>query len=136
MQKENITYYINFVRKNFTGSREACNLFIEENLKDTVEMMDRYTAQNNPWWLNNDANMAYHQLKEFDYLIVDYASFIDALSRLLDRPIQSFEIGKNYTKLIEEAHIAYTNHVQQEVLQRYKLSTTKQSNIHQQTQMM
>lgn len=123
MRSENITYYINFIRgqtsTRFNGNNEECSRFIEENLQRTVAMMDKYTENGNPWWLNNDANMAYHQLKEFDTLIVDYPIFIDSLSRLLNRPIQSFEIGKNYSTLIQEANSAYTNYMREKIMHRY-----------------
>lgn len=115
MRSENIAYYINFIRSQtstrFNGNYDECSRFIEANLPKAVRMMDSYSEQGNPWWLNNDANMAYHQLKECDTLIVDYSIFIDSLSRLLNRPIQSFEIGKDYNHLIEEAHTAYSDYM-------------------------
>ena len=123
MRSENIAYYIKFMRSQtpsmFNGNNEACSRYIEENLKSAVQMMDKYSESNNPWWLSVDENMAYHQLKEHDIMLVDYATFIDRLSRLLDRPIQSFEIGKNYNSLIFEAHEAYTDFMRAKIMHRY-----------------
>ena len=125
MEKSNIAYYVNFIRSTYQGSHENCNRYIEENLKPSVEMMDKYTKQHNQWWLENSANMAYHQLKEIDTVIVEYATFIDALSRLLNRPIQSFEISKNYSNLLNETNNAYTNLVKEQVMEHYHIPQRK-----------
>ena len=112
MESENIAYYIDFVRKqqnsSFSGNREACNRYIEETLADVVKMMDRYSAENNRWWLRHDEKMAYFQLKEISTIIVEYTDFMENLSRLLERPIQSFEVGQNYWLTLQEATTAYS----------------------------
>ncbi len=131
MEKSNIAYYVNFIRSTYQGSHENCNRYIEENLKPSVEMMDKYTKQHNQWWLENSANMAYHQLKEIDTVIVEYATFIDALSRLLNRPIQSFEISKNYSNLLNETNNAYTNLVREQVVEHYHIPQRKIEAEHQ-----
>ena len=111
LHKENIDYYIRFVRNqqnsSFGGSALLCDEFIEETIHDAVAMMDRYSEQNNRWWLKYDERMAYFQLIEISYMIVDYTLFTAKLSILLDRPIQSFEIGQNYWSTLQEAKKAY-----------------------------
>ncbi|MBR4270986.1 MAG: hypothetical protein IKQ31_04890 [Clostridia bacterium] len=115
MENDNIAYYINFIRKqqntSFGGSREKCNRFIEETLPDVLKMMDKYSAEDNRWWLTGGATMAYYQLKEISTIIVEYTDFMENLSRLLERPIQSFEVGQNYWATLQEATVAYRDYV-------------------------
>ena len=123
LSSENINYFVNFtknhVRELFNGNMEACNRYIEENLGRIVSMMDRYSSENNQWWLEDGENMAYHQLKEIDSMLVEYSQFIDQLSRLVNRPITSLDINKNYPYLVNEANIAYTNFMREKILSRY-----------------
>ena len=135
MESENIAYFISFVRSQcgttFKGDVRACNHYIEENLPACVSMMDKYSGQNNPWWLEYDENMAYHQLKEIDTLIVDYSIFIDTLSRLCDRPITSIDINKDYLNLVAEAKERYAEHVKTKILENHGAlkSNAKSTNI-------
>ncbi len=138
MESANISYFITFVRSQinttFKGDVHACNRYIEENLATCVTMMDKYTEQNNPWWLQRDANMAYHQLKEMDTLIVDYSIFIDTLSRLVDRPITSIDINKDYNNLMIEANEKYAEYVKNEVLEKhFSKQNTQSKNINSQS---
>jgi len=111
MEKENVNYYIQFVRNqqnsSFGGSALNCDEYIEETIHDAVAMMDKYSAQGNRWWLRHDEKMAYFQLKEISTMIVDYTLFMENLSRLLNRPIQSFEVGQNYWATLQEANECY-----------------------------
>ncbi len=132
MMKENVDYYIRFVRNqqnsSFGGSARNCDEYIEETIHDAVAMMDRYTEQNNRWWLRCDEKMAYFQLKEISYLIVDYTIFMEELSRLLQRPIQSFEVGQNYWSTLQEANGAYAAWQEEQRLKQntqYELPLTR-----------
>ena len=120
---ENISYFVKFnkshVHDMFNGNQEACNRYIEENLPRVVAMMDKYTESGNPWWLEENENMAYHQLKEIDSMLVEYSKFTDHLSRLVNRPITSLKIKKNYPFLLAEANEAYTDFIREQVLNRY-----------------
>ncbi len=120
---ENISYFVKFnknhVHDMFNGNQEACNRYIEENLPRVVAMMDKYTESGNPWWLEENENMAYHQLKEIDSMLVEYSKFTDHLSRLVNRPITSLDINKNYPFLLAEANEAYTDFIREQVLNRY-----------------
>ena len=128
MRKENVDYYIRFVRNqqnsSFGGSARNCDEYIEETIHEAVAMMDRYSEQNNPWWLHYDEKMAYFQLKEISYMIVDYTIFMEELSRLLNRPIQSFEVGQNYWATLQEAESAYKDW-QKEQLSKHPTQSTE-----------
>jgi len=128
MRKENVDYYIRFVRNqqnsSFGGSALNCDEYIEETIHDAVAMMDRYSEQNNPWWLHHDEKMAFFQLKEISYMIVDYTIFMEELSRLLNRPIQSFEVGQNYWATLQEAESAYKDW-QKEQLNKHPTQSTE-----------
>lgn len=123
LSSENINYFVHFTKSHvhelFNGNMEACNRYIEENLGRIVSMMDKYSSENNPWWLEENENMAYHQLKEIDSMLVDYTRFIDQLSRLVNRPVTSLDINKNYPYLVAEANEAYTNFMREKILSRY-----------------
>ncbi len=115
MVNDNEIYYTKFVQRqlksSFNGNQAACKRFLDETLPDVLKMMDRYSAQDNRWWLTGGAPMAYYQLKEISTIIVEYTDFMENLSRLLGRPIQSFEVGQNYWATLQEADEAYCDYV-------------------------